>query len=67
MKQVPDPRVADLLQAGKIRVGMASARLANMAVNVTMRSSPFMRASMEFRCEPEANATRAIRKQDAYV
>jgi len=36
-------------------------------VNVTMRSSLFMRASKEFRCAPEANAARAIRGQDAYV
>src|SRR5262249_1059858 len=39
----------------------ASARLANMAVNVTVRSSLFMRASKEFPCAPKANAARAIR------
>src|SRR5262249_52549688 len=45
----------------------ASARLGNMAVNVPVRSSLFMRASKEFRCAPEANAARAIRAQDANV
>ena len=41
--------------------GCASARLANMAVNVTVRSSLVMRASKEFRRAPEANAARAKR------